>query len=116
MLMDLGTGPFNINYDTESPVTWIDQGGADHAQQYAYPSTRYLAPTHVPCRLQRFFDETMDDHEGAIPVRDAVKALGLKNATDRLPGMDVTLMPHQLIGVSWMVKQELGRVQGGILA
>lgn len=58
----------------------------------------------------------MDDHEGAIPVRDAVKALGLKNATDRLPGMDVTLMPHQLIGVSWMVKQELGRVQGGILA
>ena len=82
----------------------------------AHPSSPLLTPTHQLFRLQRFFDETMDDHEGAIPVRDAVKALGLINATDRLPGMDVTLMPHQLIGVSWMVKQELGRVQGGILA
>ena len=58
----------------------------------------------------------MDDHEGAIPVRDAAKALGLYNTTDRLPGMQVPLMPHQLIGVAWMVKQELGNVAGGILA
>ncbi|KAG8729158.1 hypothetical protein FRC10_004206, partial [Ceratobasidium sp. 414] len=49
------------------------------------------------------------------PVRDAAKALKLKNVTDRLPGMQVPLMPHQLIGVVWMVKQELGKVQGGIL-
>ncbi|KAG9109343.1 hypothetical protein FRC07_008339, partial [Ceratobasidium sp. 392] len=92
-------GDFNLNYDNDSPITWLDQGGPNHAE-----------------KLQKFFDEAMDDHEGAIPVRDAVKALKLKNATDRLPGMQVALMPHQLIGVSWMVKQELGKVQGGILA
>ncbi|KAG9086889.1 hypothetical protein FRC06_002838, partial [Ceratobasidium sp. 370] len=92
-------GDFNLNYDMDSPVTWLDQGGPDHA-----------------AKLQQFFDDAMDDHEGAIPVRDAAKALKLKNVTDRLPGMQVSLMPHQLIGVSWMVKQELGKVQGGILA
>ncbi|KAG9074526.1 hypothetical protein FS749_013920, partial [Ceratobasidium sp. UAMH 11750] len=92
-------GDFNLNYDEDSPITSLDHGGPGHA-----------------ARLQQFFDEAMDDHEGAIPVRDAVKALKLKNATDRLPGMQVPLMPHQLIGVSWMVKQELGNVQGGILA
>ncbi|KAG8678258.1 hypothetical protein FRC08_017937, partial [Ceratobasidium sp. 394] len=92
-------GDFNLNYDEDSPITSLDHGGPGHA-----------------ARLQQFFDEAMDDHEGAIPVRDAVKALKLKNATDRLPGMQVPLMPHQLIGVSWMVKQELAKVQGGILA
>ncbi|KAG8735272.1 hypothetical protein FRC10_010802, partial [Ceratobasidium sp. 414] len=93
------TGDFNLNYDADSPTTWLDQGGPDHA-----------------AKLQQFFDDTMDDHEGSIPVRDAAKALKLKNVTDRLPGMQVPLMPHQLIGVAWMVKQELGKVQGGILA
>jgi hypothetical protein len=58
----------------------------------------------------------MDDHEGAIPVRDAAKSLGLLSTTERLQGMQVPLMPHQLIGVAWMVKQELGMVGGGILA
>ncbi|CUA67293.1 DNA repair protein RAD5 [Ustilago maydis 521] [Rhizoctonia solani] len=90
---------FNLNYDDTSPVTWLDTSGPNHALQ-----------------LQKFFDDAMDDHEGAIPVRDAVKSLGLLNITDRLPGMQVPLMPHQLIGVSWMVKQELGNIAGGILA
>lgn len=58
----------------------------------------------------------MDDHEAAIPVQDAARALGLSTTTERLPGMQVSLMPHQLIGVSWMIKQEHGRIAGGILA
>ncbi|EUC62614.1 SNF2 family amino-terminal protein [Rhizoctonia solani AG-3 Rhs1AP] len=90
---------FNLNYDNESPVTWLDTNGPNHALQ-----------------LQKFFDDAMDDHEGAIPVRDAAKTLGLSSTTDRLLGMQVPLMPHQLIGVAWMEKQELGNVAGGILA
>ncbi|CAE6483099.1 unnamed protein product [Rhizoctonia solani] len=90
---------FKLNYDNESPVTWLDTNGPNHALQ-----------------LQKFFDDAMDDHEGAIPVRDAAKTLGLSNTTDRLLGMQVPLMPHQLIGVAWMEKQELGNVAGGILA
>ncbi|CAE6334692.1 unnamed protein product [Rhizoctonia solani] len=90
---------FNLNYDDSSPVTWLDTSGPNHALQ-----------------LQKFFEDAMDDHEGAIPVRDAAKALGLSSTTERLPGMQVPLMPHQLLGVAWMVKQEDGKVAGGILA
>ncbi|CAE6440516.1 unnamed protein product [Rhizoctonia solani] len=107
MSMPSGSGPrphhvqdgFNLNYDNTSPVTWLDTSGPNHALQ-----------------LQKFFEDAMDDHEGAIPVRDAAKTLGLVNTTDRLPGMQVPLMPHQLIGVAWMEKQELGTIAGGILA
>ena len=36
---------------------------------------------------------------------------------DYLPGMEVRLLPHQLIGVSWMVDQERNTPhKGGILA
>ncbi|CAE6457574.1 unnamed protein product, partial [Rhizoctonia solani] len=90
---------FKLNYDDQSPVTWLDTAGPNHALQ-----------------LQKFFEDAMDDHEGAIPVRDAAKSLGLLSTTERLQGMQVPLMPHQLIGVAWMVKQELGMVGGGILA
>ena len=34
-----------------------------------------------------------------------------------LPGMEVRLLPHQMIGVSWMVRQEReSGLRGGILA
>lgn len=33
-----------------------------------------------------------------------------------LPGMSVRLMPHQIIGVQWMVSMERGKHHGGILA
>lgn len=34
-----------------------------------------------------------------------------------LPGMEVRLLPHQIIGVSWMVRQEReSGLKGGILA
>ncbi|HEV7735948.1 MAG TPA: SNF2-related protein [Chlamydiales bacterium] len=33
-----------------------------------------------------------------------------------LPDLEVTLMPHQVIGVDWMVKQEKKKNKGGILA
>jgi hypothetical protein len=93
-------------------LTKVDQARLNSkcCESFAHPSSPLLF------RLQRFFDETMDDHEASIPVQDAAKALGLTSMTERLPGMEVPLMPHQLIGVSWMVKQELGRVQGGVLA
>lgn len=36
---------------------------------------------------------------------------------DVLPGLEVRLLPHQVIGVAWMVDQERNtRYKGGILA
>jgi SNF2 family DNA or RNA helicase len=50
-------------------------------------------------------------------VEASLKALGLPNLSTLLPGMEVALMPHQVIGVDWMLKQESCTTRrGGILA
>ena len=46
----------------------------------------------------------------------ALKFLGLKNLDDKLPGMEVSLMAHQVLGVAWMVEKEKSIFQGGCLA
>ena len=56
-----------------------------------------------------FFDRT-------VKVGDALKSLGLQSTNDYLPHMTITLMPHQIIGVSWMLGKEQGEHHGGILA
>lgn len=43
-------------------------------------------------------------------------SLGLKALDAKLPGMRVSLMPHQVIGVAWMLRKEKAkRMPGGIL-
>lgn len=54
--------------------------------------------------------------EGNDTVDAAVKSLGLKAQGDKIGGMLIPLMAHQLIGVSWMVAQENTKNYGGILA
>lgn len=54
--------------------------------------------------------------DGNASVEDALKKLNLKSQFDLLPGMAVSLMPHQLIGVAWMLEKERGPLKGGCLA
>jgi hypothetical protein len=49
-------------------------------------------------------------------VDKALKFLGLKNLDDKLPGMEVSLMAHQALGVAWMVEKEKSVFLGGCLA
>lgn len=58
----------------------------------------------------------MEDFQEAPKVMDAAKKLDMENTSSFLPGLEVKLMPHQLIGVSWMVEQEKKPTRGGILA
>lgn len=57
-----------------------------------------------------FFDDNASVHEG-------LRKLGLGALFQPLPGMEVALMPHQVIGVAWMLEKErkIG-LNGGILA
>jgi len=58
-----------------------------------------------------------DYFDGDAKVEASLKALGLPNLSSLLPGMEVALMPHQVIGVDWMLKQEKCETRrGGILA
>lgn len=56
---------------------------------------------------------------GNEDVNAARKNLGIEpGQPDRIDGLadDIVLMPHQLLGVSWMFDQEKKKVKGGILA
>lgn len=42
--------------------------------------------------------------------------LGLSEKKKKYAGMTLKLLPHQIMGVGWMLDQEKGPNQGGILA
>ncbi len=48
-------------------------------------------------------------------VKDALYKLGLPDLNTPLPSMQITLMPHQAIGVAWMLEKERGVNKGGCL-
>ncbi|KIJ39030.1 hypothetical protein M422DRAFT_175767 [Sphaerobolus stellatus SS14] len=54
--------------------------------------------------------------DGNASVDKALEKLGLRKLGENLPFMNISLMPHQVIGVAWMLEQEKGKNQGGILA
>lgn len=60
--------------------------------------------------------KAVDDFKDVTSVSDARAELGV-DANDRIPGMSIQLLAHQVIGVSWMINQEKDRERkGGILA
>lgn len=55
--------------------------------------------------------------EGDADLDKAMANLGLTEEDRTIPGMTVPLMPHQIIGVDWMVRKEKDKkYKGGILA
>ncbi|EGG04160.1 uncharacterized protein MELLADRAFT_117156 [Melampsora larici-populina 98AG31] len=57
------------------------------------------------------------DFEHNATVAQARKDLGMPETGEAyIAGMTCQLMPHQIIGVSWMVKEEKGSHRGGMLA
>ncbi|KAK7047584.1 hypothetical protein VNI00_006352 [Paramarasmius palmivorus] len=95
-----GGGGFRLNYDNESQIKAIDVGGADQAQKMA-----------------EFVTRGINNKSHGLTVKAAMKKLGLKDEMDIVPGLDVRLLRHQVIGVAWMVDKELNsNDKGGILA
>lgn len=94
------TSGFSLRYDDGAPVGRIDQGGPDQEQ-----------------RLAEFVYNSIENLGDKRSVKDAIQNLGLQSDKDILPGLEVRLLPHQLIGVNWMVDQEKKSPhRGGILA
>jgi len=61
--------------------------------------------------------KALEEFENNVTVADALRKLDLGHQTNLLDGMRVTLMAHQVIGVSWMVDQENDQdKRGGMLA
>ena len=67
-------------------------------------------------RLQDLFKTALDDFHEDNDVEAALEGLGLTRLEDKIDGMNVQLMPHQVLGVHWMVQREKkSSNQGGIL-
>ncbi|KAJ6490225.1 SNF2 family DNA-dependent ATPase [Mycena vitilis] len=92
-------GGFQLNYDQETPLRAIDIGGPDQAE-----------------RMADFVTRSIEDLSEGLTVKDAMHELGLNDQKDLLPGLEVRLMPHQAIGVAWMLEREHSNGKGGILA
>lgn len=56
-----------------------------------------------------------EQFDGNASVDQALVKLGLRSQYDLLPGMEVALMPHQTIGVAWMLEKEQSTLKGGCL-
>ncbi|KAG7087376.1 hypothetical protein E1B28_013349 [Marasmius oreades] len=92
-------GGFRLNYDDETLIRSIDIGGADQAQ-----------------KISEFVTKGINNASHGITVKIGMEELGLKSPQDILPGLDVRLLRHQMIGVAWMLRKEKSDDKGGILA
>ncbi|CDO69944.1 hypothetical protein BN946_scf184836.g18 [Trametes cinnabarina] len=91
---------FGLRYDQETAVRSIDKGGSDQE-----------------LRMEEFVSRSIENAAHGLTVQKAMEGLGLKGYMDLVPGMEVRLLPHQIIGVKWMVDQERNTPhRGGILA
>ncbi|KAK0210806.1 SNF2 family DNA-dependent ATPase [Desarmillaria ectypa] len=98
-----GAGGFSLNYDDEAPIRSIDVGGHDQQQKLE----EFVA---------QFVTSAINNVSHGLTVKSAMKSLGLKHEKDTVPGLEVRLLPHQLIGVAWMLEKEKSKDKGGILA
>ncbi|KIJ64280.1 hypothetical protein HYDPIDRAFT_175635 [Hydnomerulius pinastri MD-312] len=90
----LASSGFGLRYDTETPVRRIDVGGPDQEQ-----------------RMADFVYNSIDNLSEGQTVQDAIKKLGLQNDKDLLPGLEIRLLPHQLIGVGLLARGRSKTVQ-----
>lgn len=66
--------------------------------------------------LADFFSNSMTDFSEDQDVEGALKKLGLRTMTDKMKGLEITLMPHQVLGVSFMLEKERDKkFKGGML-
>jgi hypothetical protein len=67
--------------------------------------------------MDQFFKMAVtEEFDGNATVDEAIAKLGLKSQYDMIPGMVVPLMPHQSIGVAWMLEKEASKLKGGALS
>ncbi|KAL5520215.1 hypothetical protein ACEPAG_9428 [Sanghuangporus baumii] len=96
----MNSGDFNINYDDGESSARIDYGGGDVDKQF-----------------REFMNQALEEFKDVTTVAESQNKLNMRTENDLLNGMVVRLLPHQIIGVAWMVDQEKSEDKlGGILA
>lgn len=70
-------------------------------------------------RIQQFFQDAgnAEFFDESASVTTALEKLKLPSLNVLFPGLSIALMPHQVIGVAWMLdKEKSAAFKGGILS
>jgi hypothetical protein len=66
--------------------------------------------------LQDFFSNALDGFSEDADIDGALQKLGMNSLNDKFAELNVCLMPHQILGVSWMLEKEKDHnFRGGML-
>ncbi|KAF7302735.1 SNF2 superfamily protein [Mycena chlorophos] len=98
-------------------------GGIDHQDENGDYHGRGRDTFHGPQAraddIDKFLIEAGNAElfDGNETIDKALEKLGLENVQELIPGLEIPLMPHQLLGVAWMVASENKKsTSGGMLA
>ncbi|KAF9220758.1 hypothetical protein BS17DRAFT_786466 [Gyrodon lividus] len=98
-------------------LAWRDERFDSDGDFYGRGKDRYLGSVANPDDISKFLIAAGNSEffDGNATVDKALERLGLKSQYQLLPGMAVSLMPHQTIGVAWALDREKSSDKGGLL-
>ncbi|RXK35500.1 hypothetical protein M231_07232 [Tremella mesenterica] len=107
------SGPVDIS-STYDPARMMDmlltRAGLDQGMEYERP-TDYRKD-----ELEEFFSNALDNFAEDSDVDAALQALNMSRLDDHFGGLTITLMPHQVLGVKFMLEKEKDdKFKGGLL-
>lgn len=118
-----------MGLDTDSEEDWELPdifGGADTGDArfdedgdfYGRGKDLFIGPIANPGDIDKFLIAAgnAEQFDGNASVDKALKKLGLKSLYDLLPGMAISLLAHQVIGVAWALEREKCGDKGGCLS
>ncbi|KAJ6590535.1 SNF2 superfamily protein [Mycena vulgaris] len=97
-------------------------GGDDHhdanGDYHGRGRDTFLGPQARADDIDKFLIQAgnAEQFDGDASIDKALEKLGLQSTHELLPSLDIPLMPHQLLGVAWMVETEKSSLKGGCLA
>lgn len=85
---------------------------------YSRGKDLFIGPTANPGDIDKFLIAAgnAEQFDGNASVDKALAKLGLKSLHNPLPGMSVSLLAHQVIGVAWALEREKCSDKGGCLS
>ncbi|KAJ7484700.1 SNF2 superfamily protein [Mycena latifolia] len=87
-------------------------GGVDHSDAngdyHGRGRDAFLGPQAKADDIDKFLIQAgnAEQFDGDASIEKALDKLGLQSTHELLPSLDIPLMPHQLLGVAWMVENE----------
>ncbi|KAK0446072.1 SNF2 family N-terminal domain-containing protein [Desarmillaria tabescens] len=99
-----------------APVAGADNRDAN-GDYFGRGRDTFQGPVAKADDIEKFLIEAgnAEQFDGNASVNEGLQKLGLDSITSLLPGMEVPLMPHQVIGVAWMAEKEKSTLKGGLL-